>query len=120
MGESFAVLLVSLGLLLPRLAAQFRHGIFGIRARLLLLDVRPIWNRVTSNQYELILEHRPASKLLVLSRHADTQLHRRLVEIRDCEMASLTTAGRLDAHDRAVVERAELALETRSGAQRAQ
>lgn len=119
-GESFAVLLVSLGLLLPRLAAQFRHGTFRIRVRLLLLEVRPIWNRVASNQYELTLEHRHASSLIVLSRHAETQLHRRLVEIRDCEMASPANAGPLDAHDRAIVERAELALETRSGAQRTQ
>lgn len=117
-GESFAVLLVSLGLLLPRLASQIQHGTFGIRVRLLLLEVRPIWNRVASNHYELTLEHRPASRLIVLSRHADTQLHRRLVEIRDCEMASPATAWPLDAHDRAVVERAELALERRSGAQR--
>lgn len=119
-GESFAVLLVSLGLLLPRLVSQIQHGTFGIRVRLLLLEVRPIWNRVASNQYELTLEHRPASRLIVLSRHAETQLHRRLVEIRDCEMASPATAGHLDAHDLAVVERAELTLETRSGAQRTQ
>jgi hypothetical protein len=116
-GETFAVLLVSLGLLLPRLARHLKHGTFGLRVRLLLLEVRPIWNRVAFNQRQLILERRRASRLIVLTRHAETQLHRRLVEIRDCEMASPATAGRLDAHDRSVVERAELALERRSGAQ---
>ncbi len=115
-GETFAVLLVSLGLLLPRLAGPVSHGTFGLRARLLLLEIRPIWNRVASGQHELILEKRRASRLIALSRHAETQLHRRLVEIRDCEMASPTAAERLDARDRAVVERAELALEMHSGA----
>lgn len=115
-GESLAVLLVSLGLLLPRLSASLKHGTFGLRARLLLLKVRPIWNRVASGHHELILEKRRASILIALSRRAETQLHRRLVEIRDCEMATPATDWRLDAHDRSVVERAELALEKHSGA----
>lgn len=115
-GETFAVLLVSLGLLLPRLAGHLKHGTFVLRVRLLLLEVRPIWNRITSGQREQILENRRATRLIVLSRHAETQLHRRLVEIRDCEMAAPAAGRRLDAHDRAVVERAELALEKRSGA----
>ncbi|WP_437773433.1 DUF6545 domain-containing protein [Arthrobacter sp. KNU40] len=80
------------------------------------MEVRPIWNRVASSHHELILERRRASWLIVLSRHAETHLHRRLVDIRDCEMASTTADGRLEAHDRSVVERAELALEMRSGA----
>jgi hypothetical protein len=117
-GETFAVLLVSLGLLLPRLAGRLQHAAFGIRARLLLLEVGPIWNRVAASEHQLILQHRRATVLTVLGRHAATQLHRRLVEIRDCEMASPATARRLDAHDHAVVERAEHALETRAGAQR--
>jgi hypothetical protein len=115
-GETFAVFLVSLGLLLPRLAGPLSHGTFGLRARLLLLEIGPIWNRVAADQRELILENRPASKLIALSLHAETQLHRRLVEIRDCEMASQVAAGRLGRHDRAVVERAERALEMHSGA----
>lgn len=113
-GETFAVLLVSLGLLLPRLASHFKHGGFAVRVRLLLLEVRPIWNRVSSSHHDLVLESRRASRLIVLSRHPETQLHRRLVEIRDCEMARPTTDVRLDAHDRSVVERAELALQRRS------
>jgi hypothetical protein len=116
-GETLAVLLVSLGLLLPRLASHLKHGTFGFRARLLLLEVRPTWNRVAFHQRQLILEGRRASFLIVFCRHPETQLHRRLVEIRDCEMASTPTARCLDAHDRSVVERAELALERRSGTQ---
>ncbi|MFH5877280.1 hypothetical protein [Arthrobacter sp. NA-172] len=115
-GETIAVLLVSLGLLLPRLAGPLSRGRFGLHARLLLVEVGPIWNRVASSQRELILEQRRASRLIALSPHAETQLHRRLVEIRDCEMASPAAARRLNAHDRAVVERAEVALETHSGA----
>lgn len=115
LGETFAVLLVSLGLLLPRLAGHLKHGTFVLHVRLLLLEIRPIWNRVASSQRQLILENRRATRLIALSRHAETQLHRRLVEIRDCEMAGPAAGGRLDAHDRAVVERAELALERRSG-----
>ncbi|GAA5194036.1 hypothetical protein GCM10023346_20530 [Arthrobacter gyeryongensis] len=115
-GETFAVVLVSLGLLLPRLAGHLNHGTFVLRVRLLLLEIRPIWNRIASSQRELILENRRANLLIVFSRHAETQLHRRLVEIRDCEMASPAASGRLDVHDRAVVERAEFALERRSGA----
>lgn len=118
-GETCAVLLVSLGLLLPRLAARLKHGTFGIRVRLLLLEIAPIWNRVAAGQHELVLQHRRASRLIFFSRHAETQLHRRLVEIRDCEMAS-SASERLGAHDRSVVERAELALETRAGGQLSQ
>jgi hypothetical protein len=116
-GETFAVLLVSLGLLLPRFAGHAKHGTFGIRVRLLLLEIRPIWNRVAYGQDQLVLQHRRASPLIVFSRHAETQLHRRLVEIRDCEMANPERIGDLEAHDRSVVERAEQALERRSGAQ---
>ncbi|MFK4296630.1 hypothetical protein ABH924_001775 [Arthrobacter sp. GAS37] len=115
-GETFAVLLVSLGLLLPRLAGHLKHGNFLLHVRLLLLEIRPIWNRVAFTHHDLILEKRRASALIALSRHAETQLHRRLVEIRDCEMAGSATDVRLDPHDRSVVERAELALERRSGA----
>ncbi|PVZ60834.1 hypothetical protein [Arthrobacter sp. H-02-3] len=117
-GETVAVLLVSLGLLLPRLTGHLQRAAFGIRARLLLLEIGPIWNRVASSQHHLILRNRRTSSLTFFSRHAATQLHRRLVEIRDCEMASPEAAGHLDAHERSVVERAELALETRSGGQR--
>lgn len=115
-GETCAVLLVSLGLLLPRLARHLKNCAFGLHVRLLLLEIRPIWNRVASRQSELILEKRRASRRILFCRHAETQLHRRLVEIRDCEMASPETSARLDAHDRSAVERAEQALERRSGA----
>ncbi|WAH96287.1 hypothetical protein [Arthrobacter sp. MMS18-M83] len=115
-GETFAVLLVSIGLLLPRLAGHLKHGRFLLHVRLLLLEIRPIWNRVAFTHHDLILEKRRASALIILSPHAETQLHRRLVEIRDCEMASLATSAHLDAHDRSIVERAEFSLERRSGA----
>lgn len=115
LGESFAVLLVSFGLLLPRLAGHLEHGTFVLHVRFLLLEVRPIWNRIASSQRQLILENRRAGWLIAFGLHAETKLHRRLVEIRDCEMAGPAAGGRLDAHDRAVVERAELALERRSG-----
>jgi|GEM_PF-7057066 len=113
-GEPFAVLLVSLGLLLPRLMDQIKHRAFGFQVRLLLLEIRPIWNRVTVSQRQLVLEKRRAGRLIAFSRHAETQLHRRIVEIRDCEMASHATNARLNARERSVVERAELALEQRS------
>ncbi|MEC5181254.1 hypothetical protein [Arthrobacter sp. CG_A4] len=74
-------------------------------ARLLLLEIGPIWNRAASSQNELILQYRRATRLTCW--HAATQLHRRLVEIRDCEMAGHASAWRLDARDRSVVERGE-------------
>lgn len=115
-GETLAVLLVSTGLFLPRLSVRAKHGAFGLRVRLHLLQVGPVWNRVTSSQGHLILEKNRISRLSALARHPETQLHRRLVEIRDCEMASRDTNRRLSAHDRSVVERAEKALERRAGA----
>lgn len=116
-GETCAVLLVSLGLLLPRLAGHLKHGTFGLHTRLLLWKISPIWNRIAFGQHELVLQDRRASRLSFFCRHAETQLHRRLVEIRDCEMANPETSGRLSAQDRSVVERAEHVLERRSGAQ---
>jgi len=115
-GETAAVLLVSLGLLLPRMAGRLRQGIFALRARLLLMQIKPIWNDVTSCQRELVLQdHRPAL-LVFFSRHAETQLHRHLVEILDCELASPLARERLNAHHLLVVERAELLLESHSAA----
>jgi hypothetical protein len=116
-GETCAVLLVSFGLLLPRLAGRLKQVIFNLRARLLLLEVRPIWNHVAYGQRELTLQNRRATVLLFFCRHAETQLHRRLVEIRDCEMASPRSKERLNEHDRSLVERA---LENHSGAEAAQ
>ncbi|WP_190989901.1 hypothetical protein [Pseudarthrobacter sulfonivorans] len=54
-GETFAVLTVSAGLLLPSLAFHLNHGAFGIRARFLLLQIAPIWTRVATGQDQLIL-----------------------------------------------------------------
>ena len=105
-GETMAVLLVSLGLLLPRLAAQLHHTAFELRVRLLLLKVDPIWKRITEGQLQLVLA-KPHPAIALLRRHPENHLHRRLVEIRDCEMSSPTTAARLNAEDRAVVEKAE-------------
>ncbi|MHC6592774.1 hypothetical protein [Arthrobacter sp. C152] len=113
-GETAAVLLVSLGLLLPRMAGRLRQGIFALRARLLLMQIKPIWNDVTSCQRELVLQdHRPAL-LVFFSRHAEAQLHRHLVEILDCELASPLARERLNEYHLSVVERAELLLESRS------
>lgn len=113
-GETAAVLLVSLGLLLPRLAGRLRQAIFGLRARLLLMKINPVWNDVTNCQRELVLQDRRGALPVLFSRHAETQLHRRLVEIRDCELASPLARERLNAHHSSVVERAELLLESRS------
>jgi hypothetical protein len=115
-GETVAVLLVSFGLLLPRLAGRLRQASFGLRARLLLVKVNPVWNEVTNCQRELVLQDRRAALSVLFSRHAETQLHRCLVEIRDCEMASPLARERLNAHHMLVVERAELLLESRSAA----
>ncbi len=115
-GETAAVLLVSLGLLLPRLAGRLRQAIFGLRARVLLVKINPVWNDVTNCQRELVLQDRRAALPALFSRHAETQLHRRLVEIRDCEMASPLARERLKARHLLAVERAELLLESRSAA----
>jgi hypothetical protein len=52
--------------------------------------------------------------LVFFSRHAEAQLHRHLVEILDCELASPLARERLNVHHLSVVERAELLLESRS------
>lgn len=113
-GETLAVLLVSVGLLLPRLASQLHHTSFDLNVRVLLLKIDPIWERITAGQRQLVLA-KPHPKLALLQRHPENQLHRRLVEIRDCEMSSPVTAARLNAQDRAVVEKAEHLLEQYGG-----
>lgn len=115
-GETCAVLLVSLGLLLPRLAGHFRQVIFGLRARRLLVKIRPIWNEVTNGQRELVLQDYGAASLVILRRHAEAQLHRHLVEIRDCEMANPLVQESLNGYNLSVVERAERLLESGSAA----
>ncbi|MDQ0769508.1 hypothetical protein QF031_002257 [Pseudarthrobacter defluvii] len=113
-GETFAVLLVSFGLLLPRMAGRLRHGILGLRARVMLVKIGPIWNNVAYGRHELVLQNRRATPMLFFCRHAQTQLHRRLVEIRDCEMANPVVGNRLGALERSIVEAAERELESRS------
>ena len=115
-GETCAVLLVSLGLLLPRLAGSPKQDLFGLRLRMLLMEIRPIWNNVAYGRRELVLQDRRATLFLFFCRHVETQLHRRLVEIRDCEMANPQVREQLSAHDKSVIERGERALEHRKKA----
>ncbi|MGO4860316.1 DUF6545 domain-containing protein [Arthrobacter sp. 2MCAF14] len=117
-GETCTVLLLSLGLLLPRLAGRPTQDLLGLRLRMLLMEIRPIWNNVAYGQRELVLQDRQATLFLFFCRHVENQLHRRLVEIRDCEMANPQVREQLSAHDRSVIERGELALEHRKKASR--
>jgi hypothetical protein len=113
-GEVLAVTFLGIGLIIPALQKPARNLRQSLQARLLLIRLRPIWLQATASRRDLVLVPSRWEVVTPLKPHADRHLHRRLIEIRDGEMASgkaaeLATTGR----DR--LDRAEILLRRSSG-----
>lgn len=104
--ETLAVLLVSIGLMLPR----FREtpGLFqrNVHSRWLMLQLTPVWRR-SSTQRKYLLRNRWTPLLDPVSARAAAHLHRRVIEIRDCQLRGMTLLPR----DRVLVNQAEQFLQ---------
>ncbi|WP_026554342.1 MAB_1171c family putative transporter [Arthrobacter sp. 35W] len=108
-GETLAVVLIGVGLLIPRLERPMQRVLVDLKQRVLLAQLRPLWLQTTTGRNVLILETSLMNVVAPLKGHSGQRLHRRVIEIRDGEMASGGTLT-LSTTDQALLERAEKAL----------
>ncbi len=106
-GETLAVLMVSLGLIIVRMPGQLHRERLGFRSRILLIKLFPLWRKQTAQRPDLVLEPPIRNALNTFRRHPETQLHRRVIEIRDCEMARGHMAPAMTPRDLSLLEHAE-------------
>lgn len=104
--ETLAVLLVSIGLMLPRFRAGWGLLRRSIRSRWLLVLLTPVWRR-SSTQRKYLLRNRWTPLLDPVASQVTGHLQRRVVEIRDCQLRGMTLLPR----DRVLVNQAEQLLQ---------
>jgi hypothetical protein len=103
--ETLAVLLVSIGLMLPRFRESPELLRRNIRSRWLLVLLTPVW-RHSSTERKYLLRNRWTPLLDPVTGHTTAHLHRRVIEIRDCQLRGMTLLPR----DRVLVNQAEQLL----------
>lgn len=104
--ESIAVILVSIGLMIPRLPELSRKLRHSIRSRWLMVLLTPVWRR-SSAERKYLLRNRWSPLLDPFTANCDSHSHRRVVEIRDCQLRGMALLPR----DRALVSQAEQLLQ---------
>jgi hypothetical protein len=107
-GETLAVILVSLGLLLPRLGDVQRRLSLNLQARRMLLEITRIWRRMTADKRGVLLNPHGNPLLDLIRGNPESRLHRRVVEIRDAQMISPDT--QLSPAERDLIDRVEKTL----------
>lgn len=100
--ETLAVLLVSIGLMLPRYHDAMLHVRQNFRSRRLMVLLTPLWHR-SSNDRKYLLRNRWTPLLDPVTSHVNAHLHRRVMEIRDCQSRGMALYPR----DRALISQAE-------------
>lgn len=83
--ETSAVVLVGIGVVLPRLGSPMKHLQRDLQARLLLIEIHSTWRQVTTGTRDIILNPNEISLLDFLAVKPVRRLHRRVIEVRDCE-----------------------------------
>ncbi|WP_104092127.1 hypothetical protein [Arthrobacter sp. GMC3] len=104
--ETLAVLLVSVGLMLPRLSEFLQLARRNLRSRWLMVLLTPVWRR-SSHERKYLLRNRWTPLLDPIMGHTIPHLHRRVIEIRDCQFRGMTLLPR----DRILVNQAEQLLQ---------
>lgn len=104
--ETLAVLLVSVGLMLPRFRDSRQQLRRSIRSRWLMVLLTPVWRR-SSHERKYLLRNRWTPLLDPVATRPDAHLHRRVIEIRDCQLRGMTLLPR----DRVLVNQAEQLLQ---------
>ncbi len=104
--ESLAVLLVSVGLMLPRFRESKHNLQRSIRSRWLMVLLTPVWRR-SSTERKYLLRNRWTPLLDPIAGHTTPHLHRRVIEIRDCQLRGMKMLPR----DRILVNQAEQLLQ---------
>ena len=104
--ESLAVLLVSIGLMLPRFHESTQKLQRSLRSRWLMVLLTPVWRR-SSTERKYLLRNRWTPLLDPIAGHTTAHLHRRVIEIRDCQLRGMMLLPR----DRILVNQAEQLLQ---------
>lgn len=104
--ETMAVLLVSIGLILPRYRESLGILRRSIRSRWLMLLLTPVWRR-GSTERKYLLRNRWTPLLDPVATHVTRHLQRRVVEVRDAQLRGM----KLLPHDRVLVNQAEQLLQ---------
>ena len=103
---SIAVLLVGIGLSLPRFRASAQAIRRNIRSRRLMLLLTPVWRR-SSQERKYLLRNRWTPLLDPIAGKSAAHLHRRVIEIRDCQQRGMMLLPR----DRVLINQAEQLLQ---------
>lgn len=106
--ETLAVILVSIGLMLPRFRESLGLLQRNIRSRWLMVLLTPAWRR-SSTQRKYLLRNRWTPLLDPVAGEVIGHLQRRIVEIRDAQLRGM----RLLPRDRVLVNQAEQLLQGR-------
>ena len=104
--ETVAVLLVSIGLMVPRFRESSLQVQRNVRSRWLMVRLTPLWRR-SSHERKYLLRNRWTPILDPIMSKATPHLHRRVIEIRDCQLRGMTLLPR----DRVLVDQAEKLLQ---------
>ena len=104
--ETLAVILVSLGLMIPRYGVSAKLLRRSIRSRWLMVLLTPTWRR-SSTERKYLLRNRWTPLLDPVTGHPVDHLHRRVIEIRDCQLRGLALLPR----DRVLVNQTEQLLQ---------
>lgn len=103
---SIAVFLVGIGLALPRFHESAQAIRRNIRSRRLMLLLTPVWRR-SSQERKYLLRNRWTPLLDPIAGKSAAHLHRRVIEIRDCQQRGLVLLPR----DRVLINQAEQPLQ---------
>lgn len=104
--ETLAVLLVSIGLMLPRFREPLGILQRSIRSRWLMVLLTPVWRR-SSTERRFLLRNRWTPLLDPVASQVTRHLQRRVVEVRDAQLRGMTLFPR----DRVIVNQAEQLLQ---------
>lgn len=108
--QQVIVVLVSLGLSLPRLTAVAQKIALSLRAAKMLRAVHPIWWCLASAEMDLVIDSKPYSKTEFLTINSVARLQRRVSEIRDAEVRAQTRGYVMDAQSARIVREVETLL----------
>lgn len=103
---SLAVLAISIGLILPRFREANQAIRRDIRSRRFMLLLTPVWRR-SSQERRYLLRNRWTPLLDPIASNSAAHLHRRVIEIRDCQQRGMTLLPR----DRILINQAEELLQ---------
>ncbi|MFC8523922.1 hypothetical protein [Pseudarthrobacter sp. NPDC057230] len=108
--QQVIVILVSLGLSLPRLAAVAQRLALTLKAAKMLRRIQPIWWNLASSEMDLVIDSKLYSRIEFLTVKSVARLQRRISEIRDSEIRAQTRGYVMDTQSAEIVREVETLL----------